>query len=71
MKNISEKQIEEASKLTKKELAFINKITKEVIYTEQRPLVYLALCSSIIGCILRAGVLQKKTAMLLISKGIE
>lgn len=67
------KKIEEAAKLTRKELDFIDNTTLAAIGSNQRPLVYLALCSSILGCVIRAseGVLDEELVTGLVLKGIE
>lgn len=71
MKEPTEKQIEKASHLTHKELAFINAFTHEVMDKEFRPIVYIALCSSILGNIIRGGPITKKTVMNLVDITIQ
>ena len=68
-----DKEIEKASKFTKKEIDFINKIGEEIFSAEQRNFVYIALCSHIIGNIeyYSKGVLSKEKISELILMGVE
>lgn len=70
----TEEQIEEASKFTQEELDFINDTTYKVFMeVDVRPIVIIALCSSIVGNLISTseGILNKETIIDLVDKGVE
>lgn len=71
--NLTDEQIAEAARLTQDELDYINSVTFSLFDHEQRPIVLMALCSSIIGNLVThsEGQLNKELIVDLVDKGVE
>lgn len=69
----TEQEIIEAAKLNPSELVFINKISKSAFQRNDRPIVLIAICGSILGNIIRMseGALTKETIIKLIDIAIQ